>query len=303
MLPIRSASNAGCPTSRLLCENACPERSRRVGFHLSPIGILTSVEAEEPREKSAPLPLPPPPHRPPQNLPSLSPPLKPRPQLPTLRIQHQRLQLLHHPHRHHIPRIHRTRIRHQRINIFGRIRPLQMVMRPKAAPSIRANRVRRLNLHPPKNKTLLRIHNKIIRLAVPPRLRHHKSHPHRLGNKLRLRNLPQLLRSKLPLSLRRSLCRSLCGSGRLARCLCWARSRRRPPYRRPAARRARVEGPRTYGVIALARQNSRCCEEPKDGAAGEAGRQVKTPRGWKLWNRSFRKERERWGTRHKRNSY
>src|ERR1700723_658634 len=63
-----------------------------------------------------------PPHRPPQNLPSLSPPLKSRPPPPALRIKHQRLQLLHHPHRHHIPRIHRTRISHQSINILRRIR-------------------------------------------------------------------------------------------------------------------------------------------------------------------------------------
>jgi len=83
-----------------------------------------------------------------------------------------------------------------------------MIVRPKAAPAILPNRVRRLHLHPPKNKTLLRIHNKIIRLAVPPRLRHNKPQSDSLSNKLRLRNLPQLLRSKCP-----------CGAGALARCL------------------------------------------------------------------------------------
>lgn len=42
------------------------------------------------------------------------------------------------------------------------------------------------------NKRLPRIHNKVIRLAVP----HHKRHPHSLSDKFRLPNLPQLLRSK-----------------------------------------------------------------------------------------------------------
>jgi len=156
-------------------------------------------------------------HRPPQNFPPLSPLLKPRPPLPALRIQHQRFQLLHHSHRHHIPRIHRTRIRHQRINVLRRIRLLIMIVRPKAAPTIGSNRMRRLHLHPPEMKALLRIHNKVIRLAVPPRPSHHKPHPNRLGNKLRLRNLPQLFGSK---SRGSCLCgTSLCGTDTPVRCL------------------------------------------------------------------------------------
>src|SRR5580700_11169062 len=160
--------------------------------------------------KNPALLLPPPPHRLPQNLPRLPILLILRPLLPAHRIKLQPLQPLHHPHRKHIPGPLRPGVSHQRINILGAIRPLRMIVRPKAVSPILARYVRRLHLHPPEIKTPPRVQNIVITLAVSPRLSHHKPQLHSPGNKLRLRNLPQLLRSKP---------HRWCRAGAPARCL------------------------------------------------------------------------------------
>ena len=137
------------------------------------------------------------------------------------RIKLQPLQPLHHPHRKHIPGPYRPSVSHQSINVLRAIRPLSMIVRPKAEGPVLARHVRRLNLHPPEIKTPPRVHNIVITLAVSPRLGHHKPKPHPLSNKLRLSNLPQLLRSKSQLcSCGSSLCGlSPCGTDTPVRCL------------------------------------------------------------------------------------
>src|ERR1039458_2020754 len=166
---------------------ACPERSRRG----CPRAQLSSL----------------PPHHQPPGLPKL---LKHRPLLAPIRIEPQILPRNKRPHRHHIPNVPRHNVGHKHVNIFLR--------QPHNLPS---HIHRRMHLIPPRPKPVFRrphlrppqpparVAHKVIAIAVSPRLRHNHSHPHRLPQKVQLREFSHPLRRNPLLGPNRFLPRTL----------------------------------------------------------------------------------------------
>jgi hypothetical protein len=110
------------------------------------------------------------------------------------RIQMNRQPSRQRPHRNHIPdplshNRHRNKIHLRRL-----VRYLMMAgppRRPHRKPPMMPRR-RRLHLHPPQ-PTPPRVHDQVILLVVPIRLRHHQSPARHRHHKLHLRQVPPIL--------------------------------------------------------------------------------------------------------------
>src|SRR5256885_12109069 len=115
---------------------------------------------------------------PPQNPPRLAILLKPRPLLSAARKQFQRLHPLDHSHRKHIPCILRYNVGYQQINLVSPVRFIRVSMCSKTVAPIFPRNMGRLHLNLPQSAA--RLHNKIVRIAVAPRLCHSESQLGRL---------------------------------------------------------------------------------------------------------------------------